>query len=80
MILPNVPRATFIQGGTFIPESRVQTRVDRMCAEITALPQPFRLCWFKVSLTLTLFGLGLIKISNVLANFNNPKPSLILNN
>ena len=29
---------------------------------------------------LTLLGLGLIKINTVLANFNNPRPSLILNN
>ena len=29
---------------------------------------------------LTLLGLGLIKINIVLANFNNPSPSLILNN
>ena len=31
-------------------------------------------------LTLTLLGLGLIKINDVSANFNNPRPSLILNN
>ena len=30
--------------------------------------------------TLTLLGLGLIKINDVSANFNNPRPSLILNN
>ena len=30
--------------------------------------------------TLTLHGLGLIKINTVSANFNNPWPSLILNN
>ena len=29
---------------------------------------------------LTLLGLGLIKINNVSANFDNPMPSLILNN
>ena len=29
---------------------------------------------------LTLLGLGLIKINDVSANFNNPRPSLILNN
>ena len=29
---------------------------------------------------LTLLGLGLIKINDVSANFNNPWPSLILNN
>ena len=29
---------------------------------------------------LTLLGLGLIKINTVSANFNNPRPSLILNN
>ena len=29
---------------------------------------------------LTLLGLGLIKINTVLANLNNPRPSLILNN
>ena len=29
---------------------------------------------------LTLLGLGLIKIDTVLANFNNPRSSLILNN
>ena len=29
---------------------------------------------------LTLLGLGLIKISDVSGNFNNPRPSLILNN
>ena len=29
---------------------------------------------------LTLLGLGLIKINNVSANFNSPRPSLILNN
>ena len=31
-------------------------------------------------LWLTLLGLGLIKINDVSANFNNPRPSLILNN
>ena len=30
--------------------------------------------------TLTLIGLGLIKINTVLANFNNPRPSLTLDN
>ena len=30
--------------------------------------------------TLTLLGLGLIKINDVSANFSNPRPSLILNN
>ena len=29
---------------------------------------------------LTLLGVGLIKINDVSANFNNPRPSLILNN
>ena len=29
---------------------------------------------------LKLLGLGLIKINDVSANFNNPRPSLILNN
>ena len=29
---------------------------------------------------LTLLGLGLIKIKTMSANFNNPRPSLILNN
>ena len=29
---------------------------------------------------LTLLGLGLIKINDVSANFDNPRPSLILNN
>ena len=29
---------------------------------------------------LTLLGLGLIKITNVSANFNNPRPSLTLDN
>ena len=32
------------------------------------------------SLILTLLGLGLIKINDVSANFNIPRPSLILNN
>ena len=27
IVLPNVPGATFIQGGTFIPESRVLSRL-----------------------------------------------------
>ena len=31
-------------------------------------------------LKLTLLGLGLIKINDVSANFNNPRPSLTLNN
>ena len=31
-------------------------------------------------MNLTLLGLGLIKINTVSANFNNPRPSLILNN
>ena len=31
-------------------------------------------------IALTLLGLGLIKINDVSANFNNPRPSLILNN
>ena len=30
--------------------------------------------------TLTLLGLGLIKINTVSANFNNPRSSLIINN
>ena len=30
--------------------------------------------------SLTLLGLGLIKINDVSADFNNPRPSLILNN
>ena len=30
--------------------------------------------------SLTLLGLGLIKINTVLANFNNPRPSLTLKN
>ena len=29
---------------------------------------------------ITLLGSGLIKINDVSANFNNPRPSLILNN
>ena len=29
---------------------------------------------------ITLLGLGLIKINTLLANFNNPRPSSILNN
>ena len=39
--------------------------------------------WAKLTmcqLILTLLGLGLIKIKDVSANFNNPRPSLILNN
>ena len=32
------------------------------------------------ALGLTLLGLGLIKINDVSANFNNPRTSLILNN
>ena len=35
---------------------------------------------YKSILSLTLLGLGLIKINDVSANFNNPRPSLILNN
>ena len=31
-------------------------------------------------MALTLLGLGLIKINTVSANFNNPRPLLILNN
>jgi hypothetical protein len=31
-----------------------------------------------IVLILTLLGLGLIKINNVSANFNNPRPSLLL--
>ena len=31
-------------------------------------------------IALTLLGLGLIKINDVSVNFNNPRPSLILNN
>ena len=34
----------------------------------------------KVGSGLTLLGLGLIKINDVSANLNNPRPSLILNN
>ena len=37
------------------------------------------LIWPKTNF-LTLLGLGLIKINDVSANFNNPRPSLILNN
>ena len=33
-----------------------------------------------LDVSLTLLGLGLIKINDVSANFNNPRPSLILNN
>ena len=32
------------------------------------------------AMPLTLLGLGLIKINTVSDNFNNPRPSLILNN
>ena len=35
---------------------------------------------FYKGLFLTLLGLGLIKINDLSANFNNPRPSLILNN
>ena len=34
----------------------------------------------KLITVLTLLGLGLIKINDVSANFNKPRPSLILNN
>ena len=34
----------------------------------------------KIDGLLTLLGLRLIKINDVSANFNNPRPSLILNN
>ena len=34
----------------------------------------------KDALPLTLLGLGLIKINDVSADFNNPRTSLILNN
>ena len=34
----------------------------------------------KTAVTLTLHGLGLIKINTVSANFNSPWPSLIVNN
>ena len=34
----------------------------------------------KIYQLLTLLGLGLIKINDVSANFDNPWPSLILNN
>ena len=36
--------------------------------------------YFAKSVSLTLLGLGIIKIYTVLANSNNPRPSLILNN
>ena len=35
---------------------------------------------YYAGISLTLLGLGLIKINDVSANFNNPRPSLILNN
>ena len=37
-------------------------------------------CVYREYETLTLLGLGLMKINDVSANFNNPRPSLILNN
>ena len=40
----------------------------------------YRLHTWVYGTTLTLLGLGLIKINEVSANFNNPRPSLILNN
>ena len=36
--------------------------------------------WLLIDMNLTLLGLGLIKINDVSANFNNPRPSLLLNN
>ena len=36
--------------------------------------------FFSIGILLTLLGLGLIKINTELANFNNPRPLLILNN
>ena len=36
--------------------------------------------FFSAATVLTLLGLGLIKINTVSANFNNPRPLLILNN
>ena len=36
--------------------------------------------WSQDIVDLTLLGIGLIKINTVSANFNNPRPSLILNN
>ena len=35
---------------------------------------------YGIAVSLTLLGLGLIKINYVSANFINPRPSLILNN
>ena len=49
----------------------------------TALMLLLELAWPplpELLMALTLLGLGLIKINTVLANFNNPRPSLILNN
>ena len=40
----------------------------------------FKRLYYQSLENLTLLGLGLIKINNVSANFDNPRPSLILNN
>ena len=37
LFLPNFPGATFIQGGTFIPDSRVIKRGLKTCVEITSI-------------------------------------------
>ena len=48
--------------------------------EIPGSKLPIRLGKYYISTYLALLGLGLIKINDVSANFNNPRPSLILNN
>ena len=40
LFLPNVPGAMFIQGGTFIPDSRVECRVEREEGVIPFVSRP----------------------------------------
>ena len=57
-------------------QARITTsRLIRDCPVVVALTTVIQFVQ-----KLTLLGLGLIKINTVLANFNNPRPSLTLNN
>ena len=65
---PHVGFLQAMKGGIHLLQKSKQKRQTEECTHAS----PFTF--------LTLLGLGLIKINTALANFNNPRPSLTLNN